>query len=304
MYPFKLSCVTRRAVWGSERWELTVREKENSVILNGAFSGWTLGDVIAGAERPLVAPNFGSPSFPLLVKLIDAEDRLSVQVHPNDAYAARMEGDSGKTEMWYIADAEPGAEIVCGLRAGVTKDDFARAIRSGETERVLRRQPVCKGETYFIPAGLVHAIGKGIRIAEIQQNCDVTYRVYDYDRIGADGNPRALHVEKALDSVRLFDAEEIERQRFSCCSETLANGEVLADCDCFRVERLALSGECAELPNCAKMRHLLCLEGTADLCCCGEIYRIAKGADAESWFLPPDLPATIGGSALLLVSSI
>ena len=321
LYPFRSSCVTKSPIWGGTRllrdwgkrseaatvgesWELTVRKNEKSVILNGPLAGKTLDEVIRETGLSLIAPDCTDRTFPLLIKLIDAADRLSVQVHPDDTYAARVEHDRGKTEMWYIVDADPDAEIVCGLRQGVGRTEFAKAVREGRIEEVLHRQRVKPGETYFIPAGLLHAIGRGILIAEIQQNCDLTYRVYDYDRRGADGKPRDLHVEKALDVVRPFTQEEIDAIRFSRRSDTLAGGEVLADCDFFRVERLTLTGQTVTLPECAGMRHLLCVDGTATLTCGKADYKIAKGNDCESWFLPPHLPVTLTGNATLLFSAV
>lgn len=320
-YPFRLSSVTKSPIWGGTRllrdwgkkseaatvgesWELTVRRKEKSVILDGPLAGKTLEAVISEAGSGLIAPDFCGQNFSLLIKLIDAADRLSVQVHPDDAYAARVEHDRGKTEMWYIVDADPDAEIVCGLRGGIGREAFASAVRAGRIDSVLQHRKVKPGETYFIPAGLLHAIGKGILIAEIQQNCDLTYRVYDYDRKGADGKPRELHIEKALDVVRPFTEEEINAIRFSRRSDALADGEVLADCEFFRVERLKLTGQTVTLPDHAGMRHLLCVEGSATLSCNGIDYAVAKGGNRESWFLPPHLPLTVTGTATLLFSAV
>lgn len=320
-YPLQLSSVTKSPIWGGTRllrewgkespsptvgesWELTVRANEKSTILNGAFAGKTLEEVVRRTGGSFIAPDWSEETFPLLIKLIDAADRLSVQVHPDDDYAARVEHDRGKTEMWYIVEADPDAEIVCGLREGVGREEFAAAVRNGEIDRVLCRRKVKAGEVYFIPAGLLHAIGSGILIAEIQQNCDLTYRVWDYDRRGADGKLRKLHVEKALDVVRPFTEEEINAIRFSRRSDTLANGEVLADCAFFRVERLELKGGTVTLPEYPGMRHLLCVGGSAALSCNGADYTVAKGDNRESWLLPPHLGATVSGNATLIVSAV
>ena len=310
LYPLKLSAVTKSPIWGGTRlprewgkradtatvgesWELTVRRLENSIVLNGPLAGRALADVLR--EAGLL-----SGEFPLLIKLIDAADALSVQVHPDDAYAARVERDRGKTELWYIVEADEGAEIVCGLCDGATRADFAAAVRENDPQRVLKARKVRAGEAYFIPAGLPHAIGRGILIAEIQQNCDLTYRVYDYGRLGPDGAPRALHIDKALDVVRPFTDKEIAALRFSRASEDLAGGEVLADCAYFRVERLQTSGAYT-LPACEKWRHLLCLAGSAALVWNGASYPIEKG---DSYFLPP-LPAlTIKGALTALISAV
>ena len=283
-----------------ESWELTVRKNEKSIISNGAYQGRTLESVLEEFGGNLIAPDFSDREFPLLVKLIDACDALSVQVHPDDDYAAQMENDRGKTEMWYIVEADEGAELIFGLQEGATREDFAKAVQENDPERVLNRCPVHAGECYFIPAGMTHAIGKGILIAEIQQNCDLTYRVYDYNRRGADGSLRELHVEKAMDVVRPFTADEVEEIRYSRRSDTLVNGEILADCQFFRVEKLTVQEE-KILPDCARMRHVLCLEGDGSFVYNGKRYPISKG---DSYFLPPLRGLAVEGNFISLVSSV
>ena len=317
LYPFKLSHVTKSPIWGGTRlltdwgkqadaetvgesWELTVRKQEKSVILNGVYAGRTLESVIEECGGNVIAPDFTGTEFPLLMKLIDARDTLSVQVHPDNDYAARVENDRGKTEMWYIVEADEGATLICGLKDGATSEDFAAAVRDNDPERVLKFCPVKAGETYFIPAGMAHAIGKGILIAEIQQNCDLTYRVYDYNRRQPDGSLRELHVEKALDVVRPFDEDEVEAIRYARRSDTLVNGEILADCAYFRVEKLTVQGE-QHLPDCAQMRHLFCLGGEGALIFNGESYPISKG---DSYFLPPIHGLKVEGAFTVLVSSV
>ena len=176
--------------------------------------GNTLPDLIRQYGEDLTGPGFASP-FPLLLKLLDARDTLSVQVHPDDAYAARAEGKLGKTEAWHILQAEPGAELVYGIKPGVTREELFRASREGAAvEGLLRRVPVKAGETYYIPAGTVHAIGAGIILYEIQQSSDVTYRFYDWERKDAQGNKRELHLQKAIDvsdlSLQLNAAPETQ----------------------------------------------------------------------------------------------
>ncbi len=283
-----------------ESWELTVRKDEKSVVLNGIYAGRTLESLIAEFGGNLIAPDFNAKEFPLLVKLIDACDALSVQVHPDDDYAARVEHDRGKTEMWYVVEADEGAELIFGLRDGATREDFAQAVRENDCERVLKRCPVRAGDCYFIPAGMTHAIGKGILIAEIQQNCDLTYRVYDYNRRGADGSLRELHVEKAMDVVRPFTDEEVESIRYARRSDTLVNGEILADCPYFRAEKLIVNGE-KVLPDCAQMRHVLCISGSGSLIHHGIAYPISKGS---SYFLPPLHGLSADGDFTALVSGV
>ena len=187
--------------------------------------GRTLTELIGMYGERLTGAGFSHP-FPLLLKLLDARDTLSVQVHPDDAYAARVEHKLGKTEAWYILEAEEGAELVYGLRSGVTGEMLAQASRAGAAvEKLLRRVPVKAGETYYIPAGTVHAICGGIVLYEIQQSSDVTYRFYDWDRADAQGNRRELHLEKAIDVTRLdfqgkaAEEKEIERGHFQLLRE-------------------------------------------------------------------------------------
>ncbi len=194
----------------SELWMLSVREQDQSLIDRGTHAGEPLAE--QGVKQP----------FPLLIKWIDARDKLSVQVHPDDLLAA-AEGDQGKTEMWYILDAEPGAELIYGLKPGLTKADLQTAMEEGRIGDVLHHQPVKKGETYFIPAGMIHGIGAGILIAEIQQNSDITYRLYDYDRTDASGNKRPLHQKKGLAAVKIFTEEEQISIRFARGKQGLVN---------------------------------------------------------------------------------
>ncbi len=318
LYPLCLCGVTKSPIWGGRRllddwgktadaetvgesWELTVRKNEKCKVLNGDLAGKTLDEVIDAFGRDVTGGNFGSSDFPILIKLIDANDRLSVQVHPDDSYASRVENDRGKTEMWYIVDADEGAQIVCGLADGMTGEDFARAVREGRIESALKYQPVKKGECYFIPAGLAHAIGKGILIAEIQQNCDLTYRVYDYERRDAAGNLRQLHVEKALDVTRPFSEEAINAVRYARTGGVAETASVLAHCEFFRVEKLTLTGDAVSLRD-GKMQHLLCLDGEAVLTCDGVQYYVKRG---ESWLIPASLSGvTVSGDAELILSSV
>ncbi len=314
-YPLKLSCVTKSPIWGGTRlleswnkpataptvgesWELTVRKDERSTVVNGVYAGKTLNELI-DADRDGIMGGSSMPNdaFPLLVKLIDADDRLSVQVHPDDTYAARVENDRGKTEMWYIVEAEEGAEIICGLLPGVDAEDYAEAVKNGDFEGLLAHCPVHAGEVYFIPAGLPHAIGKGILIAEIQQNCDLTYRVYDYDRRQKDGTLRQLHIQKALEVIRPFTDTQIEEIRYSRLNQKAPEPALLADCAYFRVERL--TGDAILAPT-LYLRHLLVLGGNATLMHDGVAYILQKG---DSYLLPATLGALeISGDGEYLLS--
>ncbi len=309
-YPLSLLPVSREILWGGRRlkdaygksapfeklaesWELTVRPDGQSRIRNGFFAGMTLGDYLA-KDPTLVSPRYAGERFPLLIKLIDAADRLSVQVHPDDRYALPHEGELGKTEMWYIVEAQPGARLVYGLKDGVTREAFAEAVRAGRTMETLREVEVHAGETYFIPSGQIHAIGAGILIAEIQQSSNVTYRVYDYDRRQADGSLRQLHTEKALDVTRIRTEAEIDALRFAHGAHAPTT---LADCAYFRVDKPALP---AALDAADGFLALLCVGGEGAIECEGERYPIRRG---ESYFIPcGTAPCTLTGSAEILVS--
>jgi len=296
LYPLKLSYTTAHMIWGgtrlveewgkesdilplAETYELSVRDDGHmSFIENGEFSGMTLREYIEKNGNRTVSDTYSGGRFPLLIKFIDASDRLSVQVHPNDIYAKDVENDSGKTEMWYIIDAEPGAKIIYGLKDGVTQEDFARAVAGNDLDRVMNYVEVNKGESYFVPSGMLHAIGKGILIAEIQQNSDLTYRVYDYDRLGVDGKPRELHVKKALDVVRPFNESEIEK---ICYSEGKKDSDCLANGKYFKVFHIT---ERSKLFADKKSFHsIIVLANGAELIYKNDKYTLKKG---DSWFLP------------------
>ena len=318
-YPLLLSGVTKSPIWGGTRlprewnktapdggtvgesWELTVRQKEMSAIQNGAFAGKTVGELLRDHPNELMGKStFANGEFPLLIKFIDAADKLSVQVHPDDAYAARVEGDHGKTEMWYIVDADEDAEIICGLRDGIDNAAFCNALQKGDLMSVLKTQKVCKGDAYFIPAGLPHTIGKGILIAEIQQNCDLTYRVYDYDRCGPDGLLRELHIDKACDVIRPFKEEEIDSLRYARGIPT-SRENVLCDCKYFRVEKLNLCQNTHTLLQNDYLRHLLVIEGDGTIECGDTSYTFHQG---DSILLPASIEnITLAGRATVLVST-
>lgn len=306
LYPLKLTYIDKTALWGgdllkqkygkpsaheklSETWELTVRPDAVNQIANGEYAKKTLADYFAA--HPDTLGKFAGKPFPLLIKFIDANDCLSVQVHPDDAYAARQ-NDQGKTEMWYIVEATEGAELIYGLSDGCTAEEFARAIREGKTEEAVRRVKVKAGECYFIPSGMLHAIGAGILIAEIQQNSDLTYRVYDYNRRGADGKLRPLHIEDAAAVTRPFTEEEINAIRF----ENGKSEGSLADCRYFRVEHRRVSGEdTISVPD-DTFLSVLCLDGEGSLG--GE--PICRG---DSYLLPCGLEkVTVTGNLELILS--
>lgn len=225
MYPMLLKPAFKDYIWGgtrlrddfgkdcdydkvAESWELSCHKDGQSTIANGEFAGLTLSDYIEKAGRSVLGTDCEKfENFPILIKLIDAKDNLSVQVHPDNDYAMRVEGEYGKTEMWYVVDCDEGATLLYGFKHEISKDEFAQRIADNTLLEVTNAVPVKKGDVFFIQSGTLHAIGKGILIAEIQQNSNTTYRIYDYGRVGKDGKPRELHVEKAKDVTNLCPAK-------------------------------------------------------------------------------------------------
>ena len=207
--------------------------------------------------------------FPMLIKLIDAKKDLSIQVHPSDAYALEHEGQYGKTEMWVVLDAEPGASLYYGFDREVSLEEFSSRVSDGTLTEVLRKVPVKPGDVFFIPSGTLHAIGAGLVIAEIQQNSNVTYRVFDYGRLGADGKPRPLHVEKALAVTDRRPAPALDF------------GKHLGDCRYFTTDGYQgdFRGDC----DGTSFHALLFTDGQGSLTCGGETREVKKG---QCWFLP------------------
>jgi len=206
-----------------ELWEIVDREDAQSVVHSGSLRGKSLNELWTSHRDELFGKAYaGHPSdrFPLLIKLLDARERLSVQVHPPGHLAEALGGEP-KTEVWYFLDALPGARIYAGLKNGVTREEFEELLRTGEVERALHEIPVTTGESIFIPSGRLHAIGEGNVIVEVQQNSDTTYRVFDWNRVGLDGEPRALHITKSLASIDFDDFEPpvcgVEETRVAVC---------------------------------------------------------------------------------------
>lgn len=252
LYPLKLKPVVKEIIWGgnklktdynknadfdklAESWEVTVRPDGMSVIENGEYAGMSLGEYIDKATYAVIGEGYDGDRFPLLIKFIDARESLSIQVHPADEYSLKNENEFGKTEMWYIVDCDEGSELIIGTKPNYSQEAFDEAVKSDTVEDLFIHQKVKPGEIYFIPAGMVHAIGAGILICEIQQNSNVTYRVYDFGRLGKDGKPRETHVDKARDVIENHSAADIERMQFACAKERTP--ELLACCDKFTVNK-------------------------------------------------------------------
>lgn len=244
----------------AESWELSCHKDGPSVIANGEFKGLTLAEYIEKSGKSVLGTDCEKfENFPILIKLIDAKDNLSVQVHPNNEYALRVEGEYGKTEMWYIVDCDEGATLLYGFKDTISKDEFAQRIADNTLLEVTNAVPVKKGDVFFIQAGTLHAIGKGILIAEIQQNSNTTYRIYDYGRVGNDGKPRELHVEKAKDVTDLGPAKaypETPVEQFDGYTSKL-----LSSCDYFTTYAVDVDSNAVFEADEKSFMSLLVLEG-------------------------------------------
>lgn len=244
-YPLKLKPIFKERIWGGTRlatrfakalppqtrigesWELVDLPQDKSIVANGALAGHAIADVVDRYGDGITGrPSFPSP-FPVLIKLLDAHDVLSVQVHPDANACRRMGRGDPKTECWYIMDAEPGSTIYRGLAAGVTRKDLKAAIAQGTVADLLIQIPVEPGQCYFLPTGTLHAIGPGLLIAEIQQPSDTTYRLFDWNRVDAEGQGRELHVEASLECIHFDQPADLE---------VTTQGR-LVDCDYFKVDK-------------------------------------------------------------------
>jgi len=262
IYPLTFEPQFRGYIWGgrnlesfgrklpagiiAESWDISGHPSSPTAVDAGPYRGRPLTELLAELGLDLVGRRNQAAlergKFPLLVKLLDANRDLSVQVHPDDAYAqVRENGELGKTEMWYILRAQPGARLIYGLRRGVTREGFAQALRTGDLERHLHYLPVQTGDAIFIPAGTVHALLAGLVVAEIQQNSDATYRVYDWNRPGPDGWPRPLHIEKALDVIDFGQIEPGPVVPQLIEDRQGVRREIISRCPYFTVEKIQLA---------------------------------------------------------------
>ena len=303
MYPIKLKPAFKDYLWGgtrlrddfgkdcdfdkiAESWELSCHKDGNSVVADGEFAGLTLAQYIEKEGKSVLGTNCEKfENFPILIKLIDAKDNLSVQVHPNNEYAQRVEGEYGKTEMWYVVDCDEGASLLYGFKHNITKEEFRERIENNTLLEVTNSVPVKKGDVFFIEAGTLHAIGKGILIAEIQQNSNTTYRIYDYGRVGADGKPRQPHIDKAVDVTNLCPAKPYPQ------SEPVDMGgwtkKRLAKCEYFTVDVINVDTSAALEADKSSFVNILVLDGGCVLSSEGnDAVELKKG---DSVFIPAGL---------------
>ncbi|MBR6743039.1 MAG: class I mannose-6-phosphate isomerase [Clostridia bacterium] len=318
MYPLILEPPVKDYLWGgtklksdfnlktdkekaAEGWMLSCHKDGESVIQNGELSGKTLSFAIelwGAAALGEKAASFSA--FPILIKLIDAKQKLSVQVHPDDEYALRVEGEFGKNEMWYVVDCEEGSSLIYGFNKTLGKEEFERRIRANTLEDVCNFVPVKKGDVFFISAGTLHAIGEGILIAEVQQSSNSTYRVSDYGRLGADGKPRPLHIEKALDVTKTTPPTLPYGAVGDVAEFEYGSERELASCEFFSAKILNLCGT-KEISYPDSFISLVVLDGEFTLSFGKEKILCKKG---QSIFIPAGLCASISGTAEILYSYI
>lgn len=320
--PFLLSPAGKDYLWGGSRlrddyfknidmsplaetWECSTHSDGVSTVASGALKGMPLNEALRAHPEYLGKYRNPDGELPVLVKLIDARQDLSVQVHPDDEYAARNEsGARGKTEMWYVLDAAKGAKLVYGLHHNVDKAVFRASLTDGTVKKYLRWVDVRKGDVFCIVPGQVHAVGAGVLLAEVQENSNITYRLYDYDRLDKNGKPRELHLDKALDVANLeANAEPHQPLRVLRYARGCAS-ELLFRCRYFQVERQLINTECvrdmADVPvRENSFQILLCTEGCGVLLTpCGDAIHYFRG---DCVFVPADsVPVKLHGKAEFL----
>lgn len=300
-YPMKMTPAFKDYIWGgslltsryhkpspyertAESWELSCHPAGFSTIANGPYAGETLEDYFKIYGKEIMGARYAKfEEFPVLIKLIDANNNLSIQVHPDDTYAREHEDSYGKTEMWYVVDCAPGASLIYGFEKEVSKEEFRKRIEDNTLLDVLHSVPVHKGDTFMIRPGTIHAIGKGCLIAEIQQSSNITYRVYDYGRLGKDGKPRELHIEKAL----AVTFSHPVKQEAAAPVEQMDGytRRTLAACDYFIVDLLSVNGTAKLEATDQSFHALLCAEGDLKLDNTGDVMELHEG---DTVFLPAE----------------
>lgn len=304
LYPMELVPVYKEYLWGgsklktkynksssfekvAESWELSTHDDGVCGISNGRFAGWMFTEYLSEMGSGVLGSNLGDTGeFPILVKYIDADDNLSVQVHPGEEYARQNEGSAGKTEFWYVMDCEEGAALYFGFKNEIKRDEFIKKAQDGSIVEDLNCIPVKKGDVFHIEPGTVHAIGKGITVAEVSTNCNITYRLYDFDRVDATGNKRPLHIEKAADV-------------FKTGAENKAWQNDMIDCGPFRQTLIKVSGILDVFCDGCSFQCLMCVEGSA------MIDRSVTMQAGSSVFIPAGMGAyTLRGDATLLMTTV
>lgn len=311
MYPIKFENLYYEKIWGGrdfesfrenlphgdigESWDIACHHNGMSIVSNGYLKGKTFEELIKEYGTELLGESFENKEFPLLVKLINSKEKLSVQVHPSDEYAKRVENSLGKTEAWYVVDAKPGDSLIVGTK-NCDKAIFEKAIREGKTEEYLNKIEVKKGDCFLINSGLVHAICEGVIIAEIQQSSDITYRIYDY------GRPREIHVEKSMDVID-FNLKPINASGKKLVSFCGYEKGILCASEYFTIEKYVVSSEVSENSDINKFFIFTCVDGKGTIISeDGTKMDILKG---DSILIPAKLGKyTIQGELTLLKSYV
>lgn len=285
----------------AESWELSTHKDGLSIIGSGKNKGETLLSYVRKNGKEVLGKKCSSDDVPILIKFIDAKQELSIQVHPDNKYAFENENDSGKTEMWYILEAEPDAKLIYGFKKDTTKAQFEEAIKQNKLENLVNEVSVKEGDVFFITPGTMHAIGKGIVIAEIQQRSNVTYRIYDFGRLGVDGKPRELHIKKALDVTNLSACKDYKKEYFF---ENDGNTEKanLCKCEYFNVDLLKINGECDMMCTEDSFNCITILDGNAHIIKNDEKICVGKG---DTVFVPAGYGKYLmKGKAKMIVTSL
>lgn len=293
LYPLQFEPILKERIWGGtklktllnkpitseitgESWEISTVENDVSVVANGAFAGKTLNELIdlypAEILGNIVYARFGK-QFPLLFKYLDARQDLSIQLHPNDELAKKRHNSFGKTEMWYVMQADENARLIVGFKEQSSPEDYLSHLNNKTLLDILDAKKVQQGDVFMLETGTIHAIGAGIVIAEIQQTSDITYRVYDFDRKDANGNTRELHVDLALEALNY---DKIEAQRFYDKNENTFN--TVVDCPYFTTGFIPLKGTTVFSKTNESFRVLMVVDGDFNLLCGGETYHYKKGS--------------------------
>lgn len=292
----------------AEAWVLSCHEDGECTVIGGEFDGKTLSDVLKN-EIGLVSLGTNCKDcksiedFPILIKLIDADDKLSVQVHPDDEYAAANEKDvRGKTEAWYIIDCDDDAELIYGFNDDLSKEEFRNAIENGTLLEKVNRAKIKPGDVAFISSGTLHAIGKGILLAEVQQSCNTTYRVFDYNRTGLDGKPRELHIDKAVDVTKCTIPEgTLEPEGIPVKHDGYVS-ILLSECPYFTMTSIDVDSLYADDADETSFVSLVVLEGSGTIKCGDESREMKKG---DSIFIPANSGSYyISGKVKLLQSRV
>ncbi|MFT7351377.1 MAG: mannose-6-phosphate isomerase [Flavobacterium sp.] len=312
-YPLQFDPIFKYKIWGGnnlqsilnknttedkigESWEISSVPNSASLVANGKWKGRTLNDLVAEFSDDILGANsvtkFGKV-FPLLFKFLDAQDDLSIQVHPNDALATERHNSKGKTEMWYVVEAEPNSEIIVGFKPYQNKESYLKSLENNTILSILETFKVSKGDVFFLDAGTVHTIGKGLLIAEIQQMSDVTYRLYDYDRIDVTGTKRELHTEEATEAINF---EIVSAKKEYVKQDNVST--LLADCPYFTTNVLQVTNYLDYPANANSFTVWMLVEGSVQVEVDLHIYTYKKG---DSILFPASLNSfSVTGNATLL----